>query len=496
MRHRSLPTLALAALLAGGLSAQETPPKATAIPWVLDVDAAFAKARAENKQVLFCIMMEGEVACDRMLATTYKDPAFLAKVAEFVPVPCSRAGKPQFEGVTVAEQRACEQVMRTKILAEEVVVAPQHVICAPDRTLTSRKRYEMSTSELVSYLNTAARRFRGEPDEPTPPADTPAEKPAEGEGAKPAPAKKDDAAVPPRAASQLLAELEKGSAEERLAATEEILDTGDEAAIDLLVEFLLGKKAPPTQRFDLIRAAGRTDYREAAPAFARLLAVTVPRVRHGTVVTLEEMGSPRVVTALLAHWKTEKEAEIKADVLRALGPTGKDSEEARKLLLEQLDSQKVPFRVAAAIALGQHAKDREEVHTALAKRYRKESGVKEVKLAILYAFYTARDESAGKLVAELAAAEEVDELRTVGERVASGLGVEPKDPQNPPEERGGGRGGRGGRGGGRGRAGDPAAMFGGQFGQFMLLRSFYPLFEKDPVQRRVVTEMLDRMRRR
>lgn len=59
------------------------------IPWQRSFTDALELSRSSRRPLLFCVNTDGEVFCDRLARTTYRDPEFVAAMAKYVPVICS-----------------------------------------------------------------------------------------------------------------------------------------------------------------------------------------------------------------------------------------------------------------------------------------------------------------------------------------------------------------------------------------------------------------------
>lgn len=451
------------------------------LAWETDLDAALAKAKKLSKPTLWVVMMDGEVACERMLESVYTDPRVIAKTGSFVLLPCSkdfhvpvtveRGGKkvetcPQFVGCACEQHRRIEQAMRSRFAESNgKVIAPQHVITAPDGSVLIRKRYELSADGLLELMARGLNAWKVQKDGGSATADDAAK-------ADKAPAASDApvAREPGPNAVRLLKVIRKAKIDEKKEATEELLELSDDAANTALVDLLEGSKLRSAKaRAAVIRAAGKDAFSSAASAFVRLLGTKQKHLRNCVVVTLEEMADPAVSKDLLKLWETERDPEIRKDILRALGPAGAGDEEARKLLLAELSGKKRTHRVAAAMALGPHLSGNEDVRTALQQRFAKAGRSTSLKLAIIYAYQQSKDSELARDLPRLVAKEKNAQIRELAEIVSARLeGRRPKIA-------GGGRGGRGARGAYR-RA----------------YRTLGPLFEKDKIERNAVREIRER----
>src|SRR5262249_36168006 len=88
---------------------------------------------------------------------------------------------------------------------------------------------------------------------------------------------------------------------------------------------------------------------------------------------------------------------VRKDVLRALGPCGAGSAEAKKLLLDESSSSKVPHRIACAMALGALLPGNPDVASALQARFAKETN-HDVRIAIVWGISESGDASQAELI--------------------------------------------------------------------------------------------------
>lgn len=460
---------ALLALFAlAPLAAQEPAPR---VAWSPSVDAAFEQARKEGKPVMWVVMMDGEIACRRMMDNVYTDAAVIARTKEFVVVPCSlgrhnRSGGDEsetetpcgiFPGVTCSQHRANELVFRERYETRREVISPQHVFTDPTGQILSRKDWELNSRTLRDEMDKAMnawKRLQGRSDE------TPA---AEAPGDSPAPAVAPDA--PARISAEetrLLSVLLRAPSQEKKECADAFYQVAGSAAYAALADAILAKEVKRSEDLaTIVRAAGKPECSAGAKEFARLLDDKNKVVRHTAVVTLEEMEDPSVVAKLLEIYEQDRTLELRRDILRALGPLGRGNEQALALLLKEVQNSNPKMVRSAAMGLGNHLSGNQEVRDALQKAFLR-TGDDLVKKAILYAYLVGRDESAASDLDGLAEKERNKEIKDLIETTRNVLQGRPNLPAGEP-------GGGGRRGGGRG----------GEWRNMM--RSYRSLFE-DPVK--------------
>jgi len=284
-----------AAADAGGL-----PP--TQIAWAADYDAAFAAARSRNRPVFVAVAMDGETANDAIAATHFRDPGFVAATRSVVPLlsnpnrhaesgPCPRYG-----AITCAEHRAVEERVRTEILRTENIVAPQHLVLAPNGDVIERRLFLISVGDMASLCLRGLARVDAD-------------------------AALALAASRIGAAGETLRTAAPGSPE-RLRALGDVAAlaaAGDAlAAVALSVARL--ERATPAEAAAVLDALARPGAREATDVLARLLenADATARARAAQAMTGARDGSP-AFEALLARLEVEPDAAPRSAIAAALG---------------------------------------------------------------------------------------------------------------------------------------------------------------------------------
>ncbi len=461
----------------------EGPTAGTGLPWKTDLDAAMTESRAAGKPILFVIMKDKEIACTRMLAL-YRDPEVREKLKAFILVPCSTfmheevatgTGTaptcPQFPGVTCADHQKCDRLMREKFQATAVVVAPQHLVVNGDGKEVLRREYEMKKPTFLKWLDSAKAAFEGRPAEPeSQPAEAAASRPA-GE------APKSKSNYPPDIERQVSL-IVKGNAELKEQASKDLLRGGNAekggAWLDALKQVSASK-----DKGIVIRAGGYPEFAASVKTMMEALAEKDTFARNCAVVSLEEMANPECVDRLLELRKTERDSEVKKDIIRALGPCNGGRADVKDVLLKELKASSETMRMAAALSLGWLASD-PDVQAALKKAYAAESSNK-VKTAILFGITNSKDPANTDLLDAMTKDEKNATLKSVADGVRGMLGG---GAPNAGGGEGGGGGGRGGRGGRRG---------GGAGGMMGFWRSIGVIYADDKVQRHAAEEFMRRM---
>lgn len=134
------------------------------IAWETDYDAAFKKAKAENRPIMVAFIMKGESANEEIVRNHFHNKELIEQSRRFVCLigciglhgekgesPCSA-----FPGITCADHERVEMRARISILEASLVSAPQFVFLAPDgKTMLLRHVWALAPIELVNKLKMA-----------------------------------------------------------------------------------------------------------------------------------------------------------------------------------------------------------------------------------------------------------------------------------------------------------------------------------------------------
>ena len=479
---RSILTLLLVGLSAHLAYAQGDAKPPSAVLWQPSVEAATKLAKNTNRPIMWVVMMDGEIACKRMMRNVYTNAALIQKTADFVVVPCSlgdhtsvaREGDPQhgkcsiFPGVTCAEHRANEHHFRANLEARDEVISPQHVFTNPDGQLLWRKDYELKVATLGAEMDQALKIwFRLNPgikkkktgdekpnSEQTDSSSSSESSESSSESSSENPSEEITEEEPDAPAAKMSSEearllglLLDAPSKEKEECMKAFLAVAGRPAFAALVDALLDKQITKTGDLEMIiRTAGNSDYASGAEEFARLLKSKNKKIRHPAVVTLEEMSNPAVADALLTFYKAERDSKIKADILRAMGPAGAGNEKVRTLLLKEAGSRTRTLVQSATLGLGSHLAGNSDVREKLQDVYKKQSN-DDIRKAVLYSYVIARDPSTGSDLEQLAEKERNKEMQNLV-KLTQAVVEDKLDEWRAENAGGGGRGGRG--GGGRG----------------------------------------------
>ncbi|MBM4016111.1 MAG: hypothetical protein FJ293_14265 [Planctomycetes bacterium] len=363
--------------------------------------AARAAAAASKRPILVMVLNDAEPACRRMLEQVYSDPEVLAALDRFVLLVSSpdthpNEAKPRGEeviescmkypGVRCSEHQAVEREIRPLVAdAAGNVIVPSHLVLDGDGQVLVKRPYAMRKPGFLEFLAASAA-LTGATVDPAAPVG--ARSPAVEKLAK------------------ALREAKDGRAREEAARA-----LASDASPEREAAFLeaLGRMRNAEERGEAVRALGRRDHQPWAPTIAALLDEKDRHVRNCAVVTLEEMAATAAVEDLLRLHAGEKDPEIRKDVVRALGPCGVGNDDAKQVVLAQLESPKEALRSAAALSAGALLKGDAQVAAAIEARWKKER-VAAVRLALVWGIGESGDEGQAKLLEKLVAKEKDDDV--------------------------------------------------------------------------------------
>lgn len=361
--------------------------------WEGDLEKAFARAKTEKKPLLVCMHKDKEIACTRMIAL-YADPKVKEKLGEFVLVATNlsehkmvkakvgaedRETCPHFKGITCAQHIAAEQKIRDRFLASNTVTVPQHMVvdAAADKMVLT-KVYELKKAAFLAYLDRGKLAFAGisedQIDEQT---------------------------------KALFGIVKNGKAFEKEKAVKAVLEYNSEPKTRLL-RAVVDEIEDESDRVACIRAMGYEQFPHAGVALIEWLKDESILGQNSAVVSLEETRAS-AGKELVDLWGKAKDAELKKDIARALGPCAPGEKEAKTILMGLLKSTDEKLRQAAYMSLGAFTAD-EEAKKAVLEGYRKEKDFT-LKTAVIYGFMTSRDVQVVKDLETLQAEEKNNQLK-------------------------------------------------------------------------------------
>ena len=495
---RTLLTVALA-LLALPLPAQ-VKNQGAGVAWEASSKSALAKAKSEKKPVLWVVMIDREIACRRMMRSVWTDADVVARARNFIVIPCNpypKARRRMFPAVSESQARMNEGDMRKRFQKPgSDIIAPQHLVSDADGKELLRQEYELDKKGLIKFLDDALAKAgkkpavagegevqpAGDVKKPDQPADEGAGEGAADKEADAAAADKEaDADGPTAEGTRLLKMLPKAPEDEQEELMDAFLKTASKGDVGAFIAALSdGTFKNDKTRIRLLRRLGYDKYGSRAPEVLEALEHKSKRVRHATVVVLEEMQNPVATEPLLAMLAKATDRNLKSDLLRALGPTGVGNAEAKAVLVKAA-AKKNPQGVAAIMGLAHHCAGDDEVRELLGKRWKKARKKDPARLALLYAWYTADDpdnkDTLEALKKREKKGEHYDFLETI---LARTEGRDPKLSGNDDKSR-------------RGRI---MRRFGaGRMAEYRLLIALRPLYEKDRYPRNAVEDMMELFRR-
>jgi hypothetical protein len=309
------------------------------VEWLASFDEAVRRAADEQRSILVAVNMDGEIACQTLAERTYRDKKFVDASRAFICVICSIGehsqtpdvvGTPicdRFGRVSCADHRKSEIRASETLIGTDEVIAPQHVIVAPDGRVLVRRAWQIALDDLVKLMNGALRRA-GLPGATAP--DPKAEK-AEIEG--------------------LLRDAEKASSYRKDEPIQRVLELDSEAAREALFAYL-EKGSDDETRAEILAALGRSGDYTVLDAVRGCLKDRKTFVAMAAVDALGAIRLPAVLPDLEKCLKQFRAGNDYGRVLRAYASCGRDDPKVAELVLRQARGSDQNVRAHALVAMG------------------------------------------------------------------------------------------------------------------------------------------------
>lgn len=345
-------TAALTFAIAAGtaFACGQTPAPAAAaaatarIHWEQDYDAALQRAAAENKPLFVAFLMDDEPANDQVVKEHYTDPQIVKLLGNFVClVGClgnhvhSEPGCSKFPGLECAHHQAVEKKARARWLTDDLVCAPQHVLCDAKGNVLHRKIYLISKAVLARVLLMTLQDCG---------VDT--------SGMKVDYGKEGGSADPAEERNQVarwLQDLDSRNLEVREAALRALGGADDPRALPAVLARCDAKHDDAT-RLAAIGALARKGNHQAVERLTKLLSETNAMVLAQVASALETIELQTATPALVAMLKKEKRDRVLGSVVRAAAKTHPASPEVRDFCLKQLKNSSAQLQGSLLVALG------------------------------------------------------------------------------------------------------------------------------------------------
>jgi HEAT repeat protein len=342
------PLLALSLLFLQGASAER-------IVWRGGLESALEKAKAEKLPLMIAFNMDGEWANDSMVNEVYRDAKVVGRSRKFLCLVASkddheavkegdRSVCSRFGSVTCEEHKEVEKAARRLFLGGRTLVnAPQHVFVAPSGLLLFRREWLISADGLATLMARALKEAEVDP----------------GAVAESLPAGSFDREKWLESAREKGIEKQRDRLERLVG-----LDHPDAQAL-LEDEF---ERTPGPGRVEVLRAMGEPGYERALPFLQKVAAGRDGLLRRHAIVSLEIVGSGKVVDPLLEAAKRESDKAILKELLRALAKLGPSRKEVADLVYKRASDADARLRANALVAatdLDDTARARELARKAL-----------------------------------------------------------------------------------------------------------------------------------
>ena len=324
------------------------------IHWESSLSAALGKAKATKRVVMIAIHMDGERACQEMIAEHYSDPQLVKLSRATVNLFCAAAKRSLIKGMSPRVQQNNDWDVRSKVLKvkeDAWVVAPQHVFLSPEGKILRAVPYLMTKGELEWLWLDAIRKQDSSFEWKLSDAARPPRRLRDESAA----AVEDKSKKPPtpEEISALLAKLQKnglGDKHEALRNLETIARSESPKALAFAKKALA--QAKPEQRSEFLRAIGRVAPKRWWKLVETYLKDKDANVRAAAIRALRELGEAKAAKRLLRRFKDTKEsAENRGRALIAMVVLEPKKRSHNKLLTKALRSESnKQLRVRAALA--------------------------------------------------------------------------------------------------------------------------------------------------
>ena len=350
------------------------------IQWAKSVDAALAKAKAENKVIFVALNMDGERANNQMVGEHYRDSEIQKLSRHTINMFCSnnvhkKTGNcTRCKGTTCAIHRDNDFQVRRKFLnvdGNEAIVAPQHLFVSPEGKIITSVSYFITKGELEWMFVNAIRELNPEF------AWTPRGRSRAPEKYLKGGADKTKAEKPPtkEEVQKALKDIKKvagargggrGGWREIIEAAQKnsriVIRSDDKRALDWGQNTL---RSYGRFRDGLIRDIGKVSPKPWSKVIEAYLTDTKDETRKTVAIALEQLANPKSVNPLRKAAKKEKEDDILGRMLRALAASGPGKSTAISTVTKAAKShKKARVRAHAIVGVGKIEK-REAVTTSL-----------------------------------------------------------------------------------------------------------------------------------
>jgi hypothetical protein len=383
------------------------------IAWMPSYPEAVRRARDEKKPLLVAFNMDGEIACDALAETTYRDKKLVEKSRSFLCVICC-TGKHEetvgadgvaqcrrFGRVGCADHRQCEVKASDALIGSDVVIAPQHVIVAPDGRVIARRAWQLSVQELTRMMD-AALRLIGAPGAPPPP-DPKAER---------------------ARIEELLHQAEKASYWRKDEYVKQIVDLETEQSRAMLLAYLARRDANDDTRVAIVTALGRKGDYTVLDVLRKATRDGKAYVALAAVDALGKIGLPEAKEDLKKLLGAFQAGNDYGRVLRAYAACGPDDAGVRDLVLKRAKGSDQNVRAHAIAALAS-LKSSPEIDEFLKKAL--DDDITVPRACAAWAVGMGRHHNCRKQLEKLAVTESVQDLKDIALTALAHLDHDPAD---------------------------------------------------------------------
>lgn len=354
-----------------------TSPVEAQIGWESTFEAATTRAKQEGRLVFVAVNMDGEGANDHLAEQVYRDKRVLELTASTVNVVASRfehssgSACKRFAGIACSDHKRVEVDIRGVLIKEDesgFVIAPQHLLLAPDGTVILSVPYAITAEELIWCLVTALNTRAGAEPLPLPEEATPPRRLIMSGVHEP---KGGVVFVRPLTEDELEAsikEMKKGwGAIEDMRRFYQILATDSPDAVKFAtLEIDSGIISwGPDMTCSLVNSIARYSPPSFWPVAVSCLDNRDESVRGEAAAALEQLGHKKSLSPVKRAYSKERSADVKCALLRAMGAAGAGNAGVARTLVSTASSESdMGLRLNAVLALAYHP-ERKDVRELL-----------------------------------------------------------------------------------------------------------------------------------
>ena len=349
------------------LTLSASAPSAWKVEWTADIEAGIARAEAEGRVIVLALGVVEEARSEAHLKEIYGDRKLSAYFDESVNIPAwafevdEEKALPRFGDLEPSDHLNNLAVIMERWLqpnAEGVVALPQHVWLSPKGEVLLSCTYEVEMEEFAWCFDEALRRAEVEDRPALVKGAHPPRRLLLGEVYRLIDGDKLGRGMKPAELEVLLDEVKKRMLTERdRGDVIQIIFTDEQDGVEYLTQqFGLWELGGPAiapiidGTFELIGLTASKKYLECLEKFSTHNRASL---RMRVAVAYEQIGDPDGLSEVKKALKKEKDDEVRAEWVRALGACGQGDKSTSKTLVRLAEKEKYDrVRRNAILALG------------------------------------------------------------------------------------------------------------------------------------------------